>query len=46
MTWDSVHQWDFRVHEWDSREGLGSNVTASIVAVKGTSGGAGEEATT
>jgi len=42
MTWGSVHQWDFRSHEWDFREALGSNVTASIVAVKGTSGGGGE----
>jgi hypothetical protein len=44
LTCGGVHEWDFRAHEWDIRTGPGSRMDGSLVAMRGTSGGAGEGA--
>ena len=47
MTGARLHEWDSRKtrpHEWDFREGAGSKIDGPLVAMKGTSGGAGEAA--
>ena len=37
-----MHEWDSRVYEWDSRKDLGSKVDRLLVAMKRSSGRAGE----